>query len=491
MKPDALARLNPWWERQDGFARNAARRAFDALPLRFERPELERLPWRKDAVYTLRGPRQVGKTTLLRAWLARAADEGVDRRHLLYYSCEMETEQSLYDTLALWLDPRGDPPPRRLVVLDEVAEVRSWPLVLRRLHAEGLLESVTVVASGSHALDLRGSGETLPGRRGAPDRARTDPPLDRILWPASFRQYALARHPHLARDRQAASALASPWQQASSPRMARHVRGLAPHAQRLASAFEEYLLCGGFPAPANALARGGEIPPEVFREAVGASGTGLARLGLSAKSAGQVARRIVDVRSNPVSWEAVASGTDLRSHVTAKSYVEALVASYLVLEVPPMDLSKKRPVWQRERKLYASDPFLLHALRAWGTPSIDPDAESREWTRDPSRRGHLVETAVMANLAFGAAAGILGGAETWERLTYLRTGGGREVDAIVSSRGKRTPVEVKTGDPAKVDRKAMSLVGPGVIVTADSTDLRARPREIAAPLFLYLLPGVA
>jgi predicted AAA+ superfamily ATPase len=154
-----------------------------------------------------------------------------------------------------------------------------------------------------------------------------------------------------------------------------------------------------------------------------------------------------------------------------------------------MDLSKKRPVWQRERKLYPADPFLLHALRAWGTPSLDPAADSKEWARDPLRRGRLVEAAVMANLAFGAPAGLMGGAQTSVRLTYLRTRGGREVDAVVSEGGRRTPVEVKTGDGAKVDRKAMSLVGPGVIVTADTTDLGTRPRQVAAPLFLYLLPG--
>ena len=487
MDNDTLSKLNPWWRSRSGFLDDPSLAALERVPVRFDRSSEVAFEPAPDAIYTLRGPRQAGKTTILKQFLARLASQGVAPADLLYLSCEFETDVGLAKTLRSWLDDRRGPA-RRFIVLDEAADVVDWPLVLRQLWNYGYLRNTTLVVSGSHALDLRRATETLPGRRGEGGRPRHAPPLNQVLLPVSFREYALARIDGL---REVAAAGGAPWMRAAdlarSPAFGAAASDLLPFATDLHRAFREYLLCGGFPIPAQALAHTGSIPPEAYAAHVGAAGSDLTRYGLSEVSAAQIARRIVQVLSTPVSWNTLAATTDIRSHTTAKSYAEALEAAFLVYSIAPFDLSSKRPVDRRERKLYPSDPFVVHSLRQWGRPTPDPYRESVEFANDPARLGLLLEAAVASALARDSLPGIFSGLAVHHRLAYLKTRGGREVDFVVRDDDLYTPVEVKSSAASKVDRKAMSLVGPGVIVTLQETDRSSRPRVIEAPYFLFLL----
>lgn len=488
MDADSLARFNPWWSDPGGFERDPSLVRFAAATLRFDRAEEAEFASDADAVFTLRGPRQVGKTTRLKQFLAACAHAGASPESLLYLSCDLETREGLARTLSGWLVSTAASGTRRVVVLDEVSDVPGWPTVLRALWNRGLLLGVTVVASGSHALDLKRATETLPGRRGEGRRGRTAPALDQVLLSAPFRSFALAALSESpAGVALGASPAFSPAELASSESAARWVRRIARLRAPLAAAFDKYLLCGGFPIAGEALALRGEIPPEVYRLHAAPVGADLARFGLSERSAGQIAKRVTEVLSTPVSWTTLVAGTDIRTHVTGKAYVEAFSAAFLVHEVPPLDLGKKQPVWQRERKVYPSDPFVLHSLRAWGLGLDEPFEAARAFAGNAASRGLLLECTVASALARGAPPGLLSGMEVARRLTYLRTRGGREVDFVVKGREGRTPVEVKSSGASKVDRKAMSLVGRGVIVTEDETDVAASPRLIAAPLFMALL----
>jgi len=483
--------MNPWWSSRLGFDADASLEAFADSPLQLDRSADVRLRFDADAIYILRGPRQAGKTTLLKQALQNAAASGLPATDLLYLSCDRQSADGLQETLAGWLDLTATGSRRRVVVLDEASDVPEWTTVLRALWNRGLLRKVTVVASGSHALDLRRATETLPGRRGEGRRAKGAPPLDQVLLPASFRAYALARLSGHSKARDlAAVPTFSASELATSPKVARAAGQLLPFARDLHEAFDDYLLCGGFPIPAADLHRKGAVAPEVYRLHAGAVGTDLVRFGLSDRSAAQVARRIVEALSNPVSWSTLVAGTDIASHVTGKSYAEAFAAAFLAYEVPPIDLSKKEPVWRRERKLYPADPFILHSLRAWGRSDADPFGASQDFARDPASFGLLLEVAVASALARDSPPALFAGLDTARRLAYLRTRGGREVDFVVRGTSGLTPIEVKSRAEAKVDRNGMRLVGPGIIVTRSDTRLAERPRLLSAPTFLFLLgPG--
>ncbi len=61
-----LAEQNPWWREPGAVERDFHVRAFASSPVRWEPREAGAFSFDADTIYTLRGPRQVGKTTLLK-----------------------------------------------------------------------------------------------------------------------------------------------------------------------------------------------------------------------------------------------------------------------------------------------------------------------------------------------------------------------------------------------------------------------------------------
>ena len=82
--------------------------------------------------------------------------------------------------------------PRLVIFLDEVTRIPDWAGAIRGLIDNDELLGTTIIATGSHATDLREGGERLPGRRGG------DTELDIHVSPLSFREYLEVCYPDLA-----------------------------------------------------------------------------------------------------------------------------------------------------------------------------------------------------------------------------------------------------------------------------------------------------
>src|SRR5258707_663703 len=105
-------------------------------PLRWEAP----LPFRfdHDAIYTLRGPRQVGKSTALKRQIEALLGEGWPARRVLYVDVELaglEQARDLVSALRAYLDgersPTVEEPGRLAIFLDEVTRVQGWAGAIR------------------------------------------------------------------------------------------------------------------------------------------------------------------------------------------------------------------------------------------------------------------------------------------------------------------------------------------------------------------------
>ena len=111
----------------------------------------------KGKAIILVGPRQVGKTTLLRELVARS-----DRRVLSLNCDEPETQAMLTNTNVAKL--KGIIGDHKLVVIDEAQKVDNIGLTLKLIVDN--IEGVQVVATGSSAFELRNRlNEPLTGRK--------------------------------------------------------------------------------------------------------------------------------------------------------------------------------------------------------------------------------------------------------------------------------------------------------------------------------------
>src|SRR6187401_1360292 len=97
---DQFARQNRWWLDPAGMSRDRHLRQLRQAQIRWEPP----LPFQfdRDAVYTLRGPRQVGKSTILKRQIAALLAEGWPANAILYLDVELaglETARDLVEAL--------------------------------------------------------------------------------------------------------------------------------------------------------------------------------------------------------------------------------------------------------------------------------------------------------------------------------------------------------------------------------------------------------
>ena len=196
MLPKELVKNNPWWS-------DPAKIDSDPLLVRLSEsavkwePEIMRDFDFGDFVYSLRGPRRIGKTTAIKALIRELLDKGVPTWNVMY--CEFGSQDGPKDMVSLikdYLDNTADNrgKDRCYLFLDEISSVRGWQKGVKRLWDQKRLSNCTVIAAGSHVVDLKRSAERLPGRRGEIAGA-----ADKAMLPMKFSEFVSVMDPEIAR----------------------------------------------------------------------------------------------------------------------------------------------------------------------------------------------------------------------------------------------------------------------------------------------------
>ncbi len=173
-----LPPFNPWWgDTNRSFAELSGfrRPLFDDL-----KRDIESLP----QIISLMGPRRVGKTTLLHQLIQDLIEQGVNPRHIVYYSMDdpalmMNTNEEINSFIeeAMQLTRQSSEP--FYFFLDEIQRLDRWELYLKKYY--DLKYPVRFVISGSASSPIfKKSRESLLGRV-----------KDYHLLPFSFKEYAL------------------------------------------------------------------------------------------------------------------------------------------------------------------------------------------------------------------------------------------------------------------------------------------------------------
>jgi predicted AAA+ superfamily ATPase len=485
---DQFARQNRWWLDPGRIVSDRHLRRLNEAPLRWEPP----LPFRfdRDAVYTLRGPRQVGKSTVLKRQIADLLARGWLSDHILYVDVELagiETPRDLTAAIRCFTDSVSTyrnagltgASDRLAIFLDEVTRVQDWAGAIRGLIDNDELLDVTLVATGSHTSDLRRGGERLPGRRGGGQE------LDLELLPLSFREYVSLVDPQLPLPPTIATVTTD------ALRESRRERALI--RPRVVSLLERYLVSGGFLTAMNNVAARNLILPETYqayREAIAGEFT---RAGLREA----YLREVVDWLSlhlgQEMDYRGVAADTDIGSKDTARHYLDHLTEIYTTLLVHrTMNLTSPAPAFRSPKKVHPLDPLFWHLIASWAVSDPDPWPSSVDTMTRSTTVGHLVESVLAVHLAraFGG------------RVFYWRTSDGREIDFVISPTGpnaaERSPnlVELKyqqqVGDR---DARILADAGGGVLVTrtldADLADGAVYALPAADALALLEAPSLS
>lgn len=385
-------------------------RRLRAQPLIYRFPLLNHLPRNQPGIYTVGGGRQIGKTTLLKQWMADLLATGLDPARLRFFTGELIDDHHalvrLVSTLLREMPTEG----RRYILIDEVTYIAGWDKGIKYLADAGLLEGVVLIATGSDMAVIQEARMRFPGRRGQAAA------VDFHLHPLSF---AAAVGLKRSLSGQELLQLAQP----KSPLPAETERVLLEE-------FLAYLVHGGFLTAINDMARHDLILPATFSTYSDWIRGDMLKRGKQEHYLGEVLAAIVRCRGTQTTYNALARTLSIDHPATVSDYV-ALLTSMDVLRVQPaLREDKLAGAPKKARKISFCDPFIFHAVQSWLHAAQDPfAAQVRPLLADPERTATLVEACAVAHYSRRYP-------------TYYIKGEG-EVDIAYVKDGRFWPVEIK------------------------------------------------
>lgn len=463
---------NPWWaDPARALAADPKLSILERLPVRWHPPIDTVLDLTQDGVYTLRGQRQVGKSTYLKLVVQRLLERGWPPRRIMYLDVEgaNATRQGQLQALIRgYLDDlaiRRAQGERTVVLLDEVTGLKNWQTAIRVLADEGHLRGVTLVATGSNSKDVKTGGDRLPRRRGnIRDR-------DLLLHPLSFRDYLEVTAPDLAAEipTLAQDEMFDPHRAYEIAREV-HLRGAAVLAR-----FSRYLTTGGFLVSiAEEIEHNGVIPEYVYTDYRAAVLGEVNRLGRQERTLERVVRYLHGKLGEEFEWRTIAQETDIPRHETVRDLVDDLELAYIWHIVHRVKAAEScDPAFKSPKRLYPLDPFTWHMLSAWADGRRPGWGKTLETMANPTVAGKLAEAVAVDHVRRHAG----------PHIYYYRSEGGEEID-IVACRHQATHGRIELKYRNRVsgkDAAALRRHGGGLLLSKETLFFNAAQPDAASP----------
>lgn len=387
-------------------------------------------------VVVVTGPRQVGKTTMLRHLAKQDEERGIVRSYVTLDNTAIR--QSAKDDPALFLQ-RYRPP----VLIDEIQKAPELLPYIKEL-VDRSDETGTVWLTGSQPFHLmKEVSESLAGRAGVIE----------MLGLSGAEIAGLTTEPF----------------RPSSEYFVRRIVTASSHAYGVVEAYER--ICSGslpgiraLPEDMRAAAYDSYIDTYLMRDI-----RDLAQVSDELKFRRFMAA-CAALTSRPVVYSELARIADI-DEKTAKSWLSLLVSSYLVKIIEPYSNNllkrlSKRPI------MHFMDTGLAAHLTGWTSPRA---------LESGAMGGQMFET-----YAFGEVYKSFVNAGMRAPLYFYRDNDRREIDMLLERDGTLYPIEVKkTASPSKKDARNLHVLDP-VAATETPEDLAVFKREIGLGCILCM-----
>lgn len=486
---------NPWWDDPGSIERDKYILAWEQSRVRRLPAVLDDLALDRDAVYTLRGARQIGKTTAAKLLVRRLLADGVSPYNILFYSCDVAGDsRGLYEIIRAYLSHRDRARAERtFILLDEISSVGKWQLAIKRLWDMGSLRNCTIVAAGSHTVGPAHSAARLPGRRGGLDEA-----MDKIMRPLSFFEYVASVDGNLAKKIRPAAeggggrdgALDAVF----SGSISAMLRSLSAELPALNGHLDDYVLSGGIPLVVEKRRGRNAIPEETYAAYLDLVLDDIASFGRKHEAVKGISAALTGSIGRPVSWTSLSKKTGLPSAASAMEYVSLLKEMLMVSIMYQYNAGSKSTMPRSGKKIHFADPFYFHTLHGWAVRT-EAYYAGQKFLGDEKNLGHMVEGVVAGHLI--RAAFRRSPQKPWFRysnyLAYWRYGPEREVDFVYNDGHVEIPIEVKFGRSATkrdldgiIAFKKKTGAKNGLVLTRDALASERECLKVPAPLFLLL-----
>jgi len=396
-------------------------------PLVYSSPLLDALP-SATGIYSVTGGRQVGKSTLLKQRMASLLRAATPPRQIAYFTAELIDDHHSLVRHMRELIETGTEGQLLYIMLDEVTYCSGWDRAVKYLADAGLLRNVALVLTGSDSVILREARVRFPGRRGE------EPEVDFHLYPLSFSDTVHLKNPSLAAE------LAAPMDECSP----------AP-LQALDEEFGAYLLHGGYLTAINDIQKCGAIQNATYATYSDWIRGDMAKRGKQERYLREILHGILKRYAGQVTWNSLAKELSIDHPATIADYLLLLERMDAILINQALREDRLDAAPKKARKVFFTDPFILHAARAWLQPVASPFTDQAQLLlADPEWCGRVAEACAVAH---------------YHRVRptfYIKAEG--EVDIAYVKNGGFWPIEVKwTGQIRPKDVKQIAKYQNGII----------------------------
>ncbi|OGT49864.1 MAG: ATPase [Gammaproteobacteria bacterium RIFCSPHIGHO2_12_FULL_41_15] len=365
---------NAHWESPEAFSiLDPQLRKLAKDPYQYASPMLSELPIDIPGIYIIGGGRQVGKSTLLKLWMKKLLDKGINPKCILYLTGELiDDHHQLVKLISQHLAEMPDAH-MHYILLDEITYVTSWDKGVKYLSDAGLLDSTELVLTGSDLVIMQQARMTFPGRRGIADLA------DFHLYPISFYEWVKLQGSLSGVDEMIEKGEPSHQQ-----------------CQQLMDLFYQYLAHGGYLAAINDIAKYDKILPATLRTyAEWVKGDVLKRH-KQEHYLEEIIKALLTRYGSQLTWNALAQALSIEHPQTVADYIELLQSMDAVFIQHALLEDKLVAAPKKAKKILFTDPFIYHAIQFWITKTENPYQEQIiKSIEDPEIVSLLVETTVV------------------------------------------------------------------------------------------------
>jgi predicted AAA+ superfamily ATPase len=417
---------------------------------------LSRIPHDEPGIYTLTGGRQIGKTTLLKQWMAQLLERRVQPERIVFVTGELIDDHHSLVRLITDLTKEMANTDLNVILLDEVTYIKDWDKGLKYLADSGGLERCVLVITGSDLTISKEARMRLPGRRGLSDT------VDFHLFPLSFREF-VTLNKRIAQDE-------------IDLLLASNEPPPVELLDRLFDEFGSYLLHGGFLMAINDMAKYERILPATFSTYSDWIRGDVLKRNKQEHYLKEVLEAIIKRYGSQITWNSLSDDLSIDHPKTVADYISLLVSMDVAFTQQALMEDKLTASPKKAKKVMFTDPFIFHALNAWLRPCEGPfDEQVKPLLLDADASAKLVEACVAVHYSRHFPT------------YYIKAKG--EVDIAYVEKESFRPIEVKwTTQLRPKSLKQIAKYNNGIILTRSkqSGEIQGIP-TIPLPLSLLRL----
>ncbi|MDK2886475.1 MAG: uncharacterized protein PWP54_1033 [Thermosipho sp. (in: thermotogales)] len=447
---------NPWWEDNESIYFDMHIRKFEKSKFKYIPYFMKNLKNYKNGIYIIKGPRQIGKTTVLKLLIKDLVEKNINPLNILYITLDLiKDENELTQILLDYFSIKNINKEKRYLFLDEVSSVSNWQKSIKYLYDTGKLENVFVVLTGSSSYDLKKSSERLPGRR--------EFGKDIVYLPVSFREYIMQN-----------TGIDFHYKLEDLFEMnEKELKALNLKFTRFKDDFKTYINTGGFPKVINDFLENNAISEETLNTYENYLYGDTERFNRSRLILSQLLFKIPDLIGQRFSWNSLSNDIEgVSSKNTVEDYFNLLSMNFLFGILFFYDFSKKTIKPKKQKKIYPVDLIITSVIEKITNTKI----------KLPTKIKQIVFTHLL-KYSKNSSEGLMlyNGPYFW----YSQKG--KEIDFLVNLKNNIIPIEVKfQNNFSPSDYSTMKKVfQKGILVTKNT--LIKKDDIVALPIESFLL----